>query len=237
MLALRTRNPTPAIAAGVKGILVLVDGEIRKDSMPMEPDAVRGLVQEVGLLASCYSEGGLPPKSFYSKFLHSSLLILFARRSAVIIWMDHTASISEVEIAGRKLVSTAHLTGSHRTESILLPASSNVPSNGQVKASGSSGATKPANNAAAPSHSTLTKIMSWSEASNALESILTKVLTHAQAARLIERTLTERGVDSKGHFDLIQFREVGSDLLTKIPNRSIRLSLTKEFEALIAKLS
>jgi hypothetical protein len=241
MLAIRPREQTPASAVGVKGVLVLVDGGVKKSSMPMKPDEVGNLVQEVGVLAACYSDGGLPPKAFFVRFDKSSLMVLFARRNTVIIWMENTASVSEIEIAGRKLASTAHLSGAHRTDSILLPSNSGALPKGPAKPANIPASAARSNKSnrefIVPPHSTLTKIMSWSEASYALESILTKVLTHAQAARMIERTLAEKGIDPNGPFDLISFREIGSSLMLKIPNRSIRQSLTKEFDALVANLS
>ena len=224
MLAVKPRTPTPPLAAGVKGVLVIVDGEVRKDTMPMEADPLQKLIQELDMLASFYSEGGLPPKTFFARYASSSLLVLFSRRSTVAIWMEPSAKIVDVELAGRKLVSTAHLAGTHRTESALITESALKP-------------VRLLTETIFPPHSTLTQLMSWSEASHALESILTKVLTHAQAARLIERTLADKGISAQGHFDLIQFREVGSEILQKIPNRSIRQSLTKEFDALVAKIS
>jgi hypothetical protein len=242
MLALKPRTHVPALAPGVKGILVMVDGEVLKDSLPIETEAMQTLLHEVELIATCYSEGGLPPKTFFAKFASSSLMVLFARRSLLIIWMDPTANISEVEKAGRKLVSTAHLKGSHRTETILLPAHpvTNRINGHAVDLDPSSSTTRTneyAGEFISPSHLTLIKIMSWSEASSALESILTKVLTHAQASRMIERALKDKGVDVRDPFDIHQFKAVGADLLLKIPNRSIRQSLTSEFEALVTRLA
>ncbi len=238
MLAIKPRTTTHALAAGVNGILMMVDGKIFKDSLPLDSDATKSLIHEVGVLASCYSEGGLPPRTFFSQFTSSSLLVLFSRRSMLIIWMDLSANLSEVEKAGRKLVSTAHLSGSHRAETILLPADpkkatalENRPTAGSLSPTELAGRIVP------PTHLTLIKIMSWSEATNALESILTKVLTHAQAARMIERTLTDKRVDTSGPFDVHQFQEVGSELMLKIPNRSIRQSLANEFAALVTRLS
>jgi hypothetical protein len=54
---------------------------------------------------------------------------------------------------------------------------------------------------------------------------------------MIERALKDKGVDVRDPFDIHQFKAVGSDLLLKIPNRSIRQSLTSEFEALVTRLA
>ena len=54
---------------------------------------------------------------------------------------------------------------------------------------------------------------------------------------MIERALAAKGVDVRDPFDIQDFKAVGADLLLKIPNRSIRQSLTSEFEALVTRLS
>ena len=225
----------PSLMGGVKGALVLVDGTIRAGYFPLESDLVAKLAEETCILSESYSKNGLPPKSFYCRYDSSTLLVVFSRRNTVIVWMELDADLAEVEKAARRLVSTAHLAGTHRLDNPLLPPIAESETSVQPRQSAGEAAT--GGGPSEETNPTLPLIMSWSEATTALESILTKVLTQAQASKMIEKTLADKGINPRGTFSADLFRQAGTDLLNKIPNRTIRQSLTKEFEALVARMS
>lgn len=256
------RPDAPAAGDGVKGLLLIVQGAVKMDSLPLSPEEKESLTRGVDQLAGRYARArdGLPAKVFFYKFSSSSLLVLFSRWSSLYIWLDETANLAEAEIAGRKLVSTAHLGGTGRAEaglSILGRTSLNEAPQAAAKPrrkSGGSGAT-PARGAEPPpagppadsrtseggqtdsSSSPPLSFMSWNEATDALEGILTKVLAQAQATRLIDRALKEKHILPNSSFDVRLFRQVGMELMQKVPHKSIRQSLTNEFESLLERLS
>ncbi|MFZ4765052.1 MAG: hypothetical protein ACOYMN_08860 [Roseimicrobium sp.] len=241
-------------------MLLIVQGVRRADSLPLTSEAKDALVEAVGQLAERYSKArdGLAPRAFFYQFQSSSLMVLFTRLSSLYIWLDASANIAEAEVAGRKLISTAHLSGDRTASAeflvpgkasfIVMPAAEKVrrKSNRPPKPAIADATTVEAVPTVPPSLKRpslelstlpLTKIMSWHQARTALESILTKVLAQAQASRLIDRALSDRGIMLEMQFDVRLFRQVGLELMQQIPHRSLRRSLTNEFEALVAKLS
>lgn len=269
MAAMLPRYPAPAAEGGVRGLLLVVQGTVRMDSLPLAEDAKESLMREVKRLAEQYTAAreGLPPKMFFYRFERSSLLILFSRVSSLYIWLDANANLVEAEVAGKKLVSTAHLGGARPVEPefsapgsssfIATPVNPSIPARPRKKTSRPvmlptqdlapaepiRPAPEPEPSSAYEAHdpdsssSPTNSIMSWNDAKNAIESILTKVLAQAQAARLIDRALKDKGILAESTFDVRLFRQVGLELMDQIPHRSLRRSLTNEFESLVDSLS
>lgn len=245
-------------AGGVRGLLLMVRGEVRLDSLPLSHERKTSLLEEVEKLASSFNEArhGLPPRAFCYRFPSCSLLVLYSRWSSLFILLDADADLGDVESAGRRLVATAHLGGMPRIEESLVPLlPPEPPPEKSKKRSGPSlrqlvlEPPPPPEKVAevAPkitsqdieveiANPSLSVSMSWKDATNALESILTKVLTHAQAARMIERAMKDRGIQPEGTFDIDLYREIGMEMMGKIPHRVLRKSLTGEFEALLETL-
>ena len=244
-------------AGGVRGLLLMVRGEVRLDSLPLSAERKTSLLEEVERLASNFNEArhGLPPRAFCYRFPTCSLLVLYSRWSSLFVLLDADADLGDVESAGRRLVATAHLGGMPRIEESLAPLIPPDPEPEKPrKRSGPSLRQLPVEPPTPPEEAPVVAeidpldsepeianppfslSMSWKDATNALESILTKVLTQAQAARMIDRAMKERGIQAEGTFDIRLYRQIGLEVMEKIPHRVLRKSLTGEFEALIESL-
>jgi hypothetical protein len=237
----------------IKGALLLVNGDIRRDTMPLDRHQCAGLVRTLEGMIGRYEESGLPPKVFYFAYTGSKLLCLITRRSQLIIWLEPSANISKLENEARKLIATAHLKGSLASTSLIFaeptatePISNAVTAPTVIReelATPPAKKTQKAKTSAQPkpaetlSPTNLNEIMNWKEASQAIEGILSKVLSQAQAARMIEAAFKLRGIDMESNLDATLLSQAGSDILAKVPNKVLRQSLTKEFEAIVARIS
>lgn len=212
-------------AVGVVGAILLVDGVEKKNSMPVEAAGMERMLAATQALAAFYESGGLPPKLFYFAFQQAQLLVLFTKRSQLIVWAGGAIRTTELEIAAKKIVSTAHLKGE-------------LPSGNAIAATW---ADQPAAPAVPPPslelHSAQTSTMTWQSASEMLESTLAKVLSQAQAAKLIKLALQQRGLSPDTLADAKTFEEIGLQLTQKIPSKPIRASLEKEIAGLVAQIA
>jgi hypothetical protein len=212
---------------GVIGYLVTVEGEITLDTMPMLPEQRDTLMASIHALAVDYGLYGLPLRVFYFHYESTCLVGVISRHSMVLVWAAGVANLIEIEAIARKVASTAHLN----------PTTKSVPLHDLLKPAATAADEKPSSASGPLSSSTLDyQIMNWNDATQALESILTKVLAQAQAGRLIDKTLTERGVSKQDSFDLELYAAIGRELMTKIPHKVLRASLSKEFENQLTKM-
>lgn len=226
---MRTRGESSSTPP-ILGVMLQVDGKLVGDTFPLSQRARQRLLAAVLQSAERYRAGGLPPKIFSYLFETSRLLVLFSRRTMVIVWMSQEANLVELEIAARKLVSIAHLSGSTQPGNPILAALA-------IRPPATPAPEKPA--AAVldleiiPAQSIH---MTWTEATLSLENIMSKVLTHAQTARLITSAIQRKGIDVSCPADAASVAEIGADLAQKIPSRPIRASLEKEIAALVATI-
>lgn len=219
----------------ILGAALIVDGTLIGDGFDEGELADGHLMKTVQAMVDQYQTSGLPPKMFYFQFERSHLLILFSRRSTLLVWTSPNANLVEIEIAARKVVSTAHLRGAlNPTNPVVAalnldnppampPQKPTTPEPAQPRSSLALVPFKPA-------------AMTWSDATRALENIITKVLSQAQAARLISNAVQKKGVELNSQADAATLAEIGAELTQKIPSRPIRATLEREVAELVKKL-
>ena len=206
---------------------MLVNYEVRTNTLPLTPEASMELLGEVFQLAVVYSNSSkLPLKVCHLAFSKTYLLIVISQRSKVIYWADNNCNLIELEAAARMLASTAHLKApASRTHTYgLLRGQQFEP---DLKNEVSQPHTELANHI---------EIMNWNAAIRALEGIMSKVLAQAQAAKLIERAMNDQGIDADDDFDLSQYGKLGKQVLDKVPHKVLRANLTNEFNALLSRI-
>jgi hypothetical protein len=227
--AKRAKSPKKTVTAirGLRGLLLLVNDEVRTNTLPLSPEASMELLGEVFQLSVVYSNSSkLPLKVCYLAFKKSYLLIVISQRSKIIYWADSACNLIELEASARMLASTAHLKApASRTHSYgLLRGQQFEPEE---------------NNDAFQLSTDLAnhiEIMNWNDATRALEGIMSKVLAQAQAAKLIDRVLEEHGIERDEDFDLGQFEKIGRQILDKIPHKVLRANLANEFNSLLSRI-
>lgn len=214
----------------VLGALLLVDGVVVADSLPLSGTPRERLIQTLHIMAAHYESGGLPPKQFYFRFKTQQLMVIFSRRAMLTVLMPADAPLVDIEISARKVVATAHLKGALDEPNLitksLRTAASHVPPKSTAIV------TVTTESLAIPSSSHMT----WNEASQALENVIAKVLSQAQAAKLIATAIQRKGIDTTRPADAATVAEIGQELTQKVPSRPIRASLEKEIAAMVATI-
>jgi hypothetical protein len=223
-------STTAAAQQHLLGALLCVDGKTVADTLPLEGDKAERLLLAIHTMAAHYEAGGLPPKVFFFRYERAQLMVFFSRRSLLLLLLHPEAALAELEVAARKVVTTAHL----RTP---LPVENAV-----VQALGlhaaATGAVAEEEPATLPPLSipTLPTIMTWNEAALSLENLIAKVLSQAQAARLISAAMQRRGIDSSSLCEASVLSEIGTEITAKIPSKPIRASMEREVAELAARL-
>lgn len=213
----------------VLGALLCVNGQTVADTLPLEGDKAERLLLAIHTMAAHYEVGGLPPKVFYFRYERAQLMVLFSRRSLLILLLPADAALVELEVAARKVVTTAHLRTPLPAENAVVQALGLYPAvAGRVV---DEPATLPP-----LSTPTLPTIMTWNEAALALENLIAKVLSQAQAARLITAAIQRRGLDPAGLCEASALSEIGGEITAKIPSKPIRASMEREVAELVASL-
>ena len=213
----------------ILGALLLVDGVMVADSLPLSGTPRERFIQTLHIMAAHYEAGGLPPKLFYFRFKTQQLMVIFSRRAMLTVLIPADAPLVDIEISARKLAATAHLKGALDERNLitksLRPAVSHVPPKSAAIV------TLTTESLAIPSSH-----MTWTEASQALENIIAKVLSQAQAAKLIATAIQRKGIDTTRPADPATVAEIGQELTQKVPSRPIRASLEKEITAMVANI-
>ncbi len=219
---------------GILGACLLVNGEVEADSLPLSPSNRSQLMQTLLLMAAHYETSArLPPKVFFLRFEKAQLLVLFSRQSQLVLLSKPDARLGELEIAAKKVISTAHIRGSLKQDNpvvMALSMAAKLPENTVPDRLPTANLTN--HQPPAQSNSNMT----WNEASQGLENIMTKVLSQAQAARLIGAAIQRKGIDTTRPCDAPSFAEIGAEITAKIPSRPIRATLEKEVAEFCAKI-
>ena len=221
--------PPSARGQGILGALLMVDDEVRHGRLGLGASRSDRLLEILRVMSSTWESTGLPPKLFYFRFTEAQLLVVLARRSVVAVLLRLDARLTEVEVAARKLVSTAHLKApldpatplvacllegkpqpTHSPEPI--PEAAIIPAAGFEPSS--------------PAHP---NEMTWSDATRALEIIVTKVLSQAIAAKVIAAALHRRELDPTAPCDATTLGGIAAEILQKIPNRAVRSSIERKY--------
>lgn len=211
------------------GALLCVDGRTVADTLPLVGGKAERLLLAIHTMAAHYETGGLPPRVFYFRYERAQLMVLFARRSLLILLLPADAALTEVEVAARKVVTTAHLRTPLPVENAVVQALGlHAEVAGPV-------ADEPAT-LPPLSIPTLPTIMTWNEAALALENLIAKVLSQAQAARLITAAMQRRGIDAASLCEASVLSEIGTEITAKIPSKPIRASMEREVAELAARL-
>lgn len=219
----------------ILGAALIVDGTLIGDGFDEGELADGHLMKTVQAMVDQYQTSGLPPKMFYFQFERSHLLILFSRRSTLLVWTSPHANLVEIEIAARKVVSTAHLRGALNPTNPVV-AALNLDSTPATPLQQPTPATPAETSSSLALVPFKTAAMTWSDAIRALENIITKVLSQAQAARLIGIAVQKRNVDLNARAEATKLAEIGAELTQKIPSRPIRATLEREVAELVKKL-
>lgn len=213
----------------VLGALLLVDGVVAADSLPLSSAQRERLTQTLHIMAAHYEVGGLPPKLFYFRFKTQQLMVIFSRRAMLTVLMSADAPLVDIEISARKVVATAHLKGALDERNMITKSLRTAASHVPAKSTAIVALTT--DSLAIPSSH-----MTWTEASQALENIIAKVLSQAQAAKLIATAIQRKGIDTTRPADAATVAEIGQELTQKVPSRPIRASLEKEVAAMVATI-
>lgn len=214
----------------VLGAVLLVDGVVVGDSLPLSSAQRDRLLQTLHIMAAHYEVGGLPPKLFYFRFKTQQLMVIFSRRAMLAVLLPADAPLADVEISSRKVVATAHLKGALDERNVITRAL-RTAATPHVPPLSTAIVTLTTDSLAIPSSH-----MTWTEASQSLENIIAKVLSQAQAAKLIATAIQRKGIDTTRPADAATVAEIGHELTQKVPSRPIRASLEREVAAMVATI-
>jgi hypothetical protein len=105
------------------GVHLQVADTVVGNTLPLTPKRLRHLMRCLGTIEKQYEEEqGLPMRSLYAAFEQGQLMVLCFRKTRLIVLIAPGAPLGEIEMAGRKLVTTAHLQGSLSNSNPLLTA-------------------------------------------------------------------------------------------------------------------
>lgn len=225
----RSRLRAPLLSRPQKPILgaaLIVDGAVIGEGFQEGAKQSAPLLEAAQAMADQYRTSGLPPKVMHFQYENSQVLILFSRRSLLLVWISAEANLGEIEIAARKVVTTAHIEGSLNPSNPIV-ATLTITKPVQLETESKSLALVAFN----------TPSMNWSEAARSLENIITKVLSQAQATKMIQAAMQRKGIDFSRTADGATLKEIGNELTMKIPSRPIRQTLEREVAELAKSLN
>jgi hypothetical protein len=222
---LRGLNPVQ-VQNPILGAVLVVDGVVIGEGFQDGAKQSAPLIEAVQGMADQYRTSGLPPKVMHFQYENSQVLALFSRRSLLLVWISSDANLGEIEIAARKVVTTAHLEGSLNPSNPIVAVLS-ITKPVQVETASTSLAVVAFN----------PPTMNWSEAARSLENIITKVLSQAQATKMIQAAMQRKGIDFARTADGATLKEIGNEITLKIPSRPIRQTLEREVAELAKTLN
>jgi hypothetical protein len=218
----------------IKGVLLLVDGEVRLDSMPLADDVKASLARVLTQLIERYERSSLPPKVIYLVFEGSQLLCLMSQRSRLVIWLKSDAAIAEIEKEARRLLATAHLKSTGSTTNLIR---SSVEDDERRKTGSLTAQDLPIIEALALEvSSTEAKIGTWEQGRAALVLWLSDTLAEPIAARMVDAAFEHHRIAFTARVNAQELIRVGAEVCDKIPNKVLRRKLLESLESLAARI-